>query len=472
MSNVLRNLPSVNELLDSPPLKPLVRRLSHNVVVTQVGRFLDGMRSQVQSTAAALHIPSPAELAQRIADWIASEQQGDVRPVINATGILLHPALGGPPLAAEAIQAAAAIASGYAAANFDKSLDVALTRSPAAEDLLVRLTGAEAATVVNNQASAAVIALAAVAAGREVLVSRGQLVEVAGSHRWSDLVAASGAVLREIGAANCTRTADYTAAIGERTAAILHIHTTAGGANQASLAELAALARRHKLPLVSDLGYGSLIDLSAVGLDVQPDAATVLRDGVDLAIVGGDRLLGGPTCGIIVGRRALLQSIDAHPLLPALRPDKTKLAALAATLRLYLDPNLAMRQVPLLSLLATPLENLKNRAERLGPQIGASRVASVAVIPGEALIAPGISAQKEIPAFCLALTPSTGTLQALAASLRVVKSSVIGQIDGDRLLLNLRTVLPRQDVELVAAFDDLAAVKGPANDSSEIPAAE
>jgi L-seryl-tRNA(Ser) seleniumtransferase len=469
LSNVLRNLPSVNELLDSPPLKSLMSRVSRNVVVTRVGRFLDGMRGQVQSAASALHVPSPADLAQRIADWIAAQEHPEVRPVINATGIFLHAELGGPPLAAEAIQAMVSVAGNYAALEADPSASETAPQCPAAERLVAGLTGAEAALVTSSHPGAAILTLAALAAGREVLVSRGQIVDVPGGHRLPDIAAASGAALREVGATNCTRLGDYSTAIGERTAALLYVHTPgATSADHPPLAELAALARRHKLPLVVDLANGALVDLSGYGIADEPTVGDFLKPGADLIIFSGNRLLGGPPCGLVVGRKESIGRISDHRLLPALRADKLTLAALAATLRLYQDPQLAERSVPLLSLLATPLENLKNRAERIAPQLAATGVAHVEIVKSEALLAQGVRPAPAIASYALAVTPTSGTAQALAMALRAGKSPVIGRPENGRLMLNLRAVLPRQDVELVAAFEAQAppepspdAVAGP-----------
>jgi L-seryl-tRNA(Ser) seleniumtransferase len=460
MSQVLRSLPSVNELLDRPPLKSLVRRLSHNMVVTQVGRFLDGMRSQVQSAATAMHVPAPAELAQRIADWIAAQQQPEIRPVINATGILLPADLGGAPWAAEAIQAAVAVASNYAAQDFDPSSNEPTQRSRSIERLVIGLVGAEAATVVNNHAGALVAALAGLAPGREVLIARGHLVEIPGSHRLPEIVAASGAVLREVGTTNCTRASDFAAALSERTAALLHVQTPVlASSQQPLLSELADLARRHNLPLIDDLGNGSLIDLSRYGVQSEPAVGDALLAGSDLVLFSGQRLLGGPPCGLIVGRRALIQTIERHPLMPALRADKVTLAALAATLRLYQDSELAERSVPLLSLLATPVENLKNRAERLAPQIAATGVGTVEIVTTRPHLATGDLPPNTIPSYALSVVPTTGSVLSLATALRGGRLPVVGRIQGDRLMLDLRTVLPRQDMELVIAWEELAAPK-------------
>lgn len=465
MSNLIRNLPSVNELLEKPPLKSLVRRLSHNVVVSQVGRFLDGMRSQVQSAATAMQVPTPAELAQRIADWI-STQQTEVRPVINATGILLHPELGGPPLASEAIQAAAAVAGSYASLEIDLASGESAPRMRAAQQQLTRLTGAEAAIIVSTHAGASLLSLAALAGGREVLVSRGQLVEIPGSHRLPEVIAASGAVLREVGTTNSTKTSDISAAIGEKSAAILHVQT----GERLPLAELAALARSHKLTLIAELGNGALVDLSHLGVQGEATARAALEDGADIVLLSGDRLLGGPACGIIAGRKSLIQAIEKHPLLPALRADKATIAALAATLRLYQDQALAERSVPLLSLLATPIENLQNRAERIAPQIAATGLAQVEVVKSQARLTPADPPARSLASVALALQPANAAAADLAVALRSGKSSVVAIEEGDRVLLDLRTIMPGQDVQLVAACDDLATPKPPSRDTSNAPA--
>ncbi len=463
MASVLRNIPSVGELLESPPLKSLVNRVSRNVVVTGVRQFLDDMRTQVQSAAAGVHVPSATELAQKIADWIASEEQPALRPVVNATGVLLHTGLGRAPLAEEAIAAIGEIARGYASVEIDLSSGERSQRGLAVERRLMRLTGAEAAAVVNNNAGATLLALAALATGREVIVSRGQLIEIGGSYRLPEVMAASGAILREVGTTNKTRASDYAAAINDQTAALLRAHTSnyaiVGFTEETPLAELVALGRRHNLPVIDDIGSGALVDLSPYGVYGEPLASESIRAGADLVLFSGDKLLGGPQCGIVAGRRTLVQQVMKHPLMRALRVDKLTLAALAATLRLYEDPALAERSVPLLTLLATPLENLRHRAERLAPQIAASGLAAVEVVAGQAYVGGGSLPNQALATICLALSPNSGTVDALAAALRGGRPSVVGRIHEGRLLLDLRSVPPRDDERIVAAFDALQTVK-------------
>jgi L-seryl-tRNA(Ser) seleniumtransferase len=465
MSSVLRNIPSVSELLDSPPLKSLVNRVSRNVVVSGVRQFLDDMRSQVQTAAAGVHVPSASELAQRIADWIAADQRSPLVPVINATGVLLHTGLGRAPLAEEAITAIGTLARGYASVELDLASGERSQRALAVERLLQRLTGAEAATVVNNNAGATLLTLAALAAGREVIVSRGQLIEIGGSFRLPEVMSASGAVLREVGTTNKTRSADYAAAIGERTAGLLRVHTSnyavVGFTEETPLAELVALGRKHNLPVIDDIGSGALVDLSQYGVKGEPIAAESIRAGADLVLFSGDKLLGGPQCGIIAGRRNLVQQIAQHPLMRALRVDKLTLAALAATLQLYRDPTLAERSVPLLTLLATPLENLRHRAERLAPQLEATGAVHAEVVTGQACVGGGSLPNQTIPTICVALTPTSGTVDALAQALRSGRPSVVGRIQDSRLLLDLRSVPPRDDAQIVLAAETLRAAKAP-----------
>lgn len=464
MSNVLRNIPSVSELLESPPLKSLVNRVSHNVVVGGVRRFLDDLRGQVHG-ATGINIPSPTELAERIADWIATTEQPPLRPVINATGILLHTGLGRAPLSDAAIAAVGAIAGGYASVEIDLASGERSQRIVAVERLLTRLTGAEAAVVVNNNAGATVLALAALAAGREVLVSRGQLIEIGGSYRLPEVMAASGAILREVGTTNKTRASDYAAAIGERTAAILRVHTSnykvVGFTEEAPLAELVALGRRHHLPVIDDIGSGALIDLAQYGIKGEPVAGQSIAAGADLVLFSGDKLLGGPQCGIGMGKRSYVERILKHPLMRALRVDKLTLAALAATLEPYQDPQLAERTIPLLSLLATSLENLRNRAERLAPQISATGVATAEVIEDEAYLGGGSVPSQAISTICLALTSKSHSASQLAAALRAGTPAVMGRIKEDRLLLDLRSVAPKFDVPLVEAVQALARPQTP-----------
>jgi L-seryl-tRNA(Ser) seleniumtransferase len=442
----------VSELLDSPPLKSVIRRVNRNVVVTKVRHFLDDLRGQVQGAAAGMNIPTPGELAERIAAWIAQSESPPLAPVINATGVLLPARFSGAPLAEEAILAAHHLAQGFAR----------LSDNPAAgvEERLIQLTGAEAALVTSNHAAATILALASLAAGREVVIARGEIFELDDGTRTSELIAASGAVLREVGSANKTRPADYAAAIGSGSAALVTIHDGLSAASnvapETSLADLVALARKHQLPLIQDLGPGGPVDLGRYGIGGQPLAAAVLKEGCDLVLLRGDKLIGGPRCGLLAGKAALIEKIRRHALYPALQAGPLALAALGETLRFYADANLAERSIPLLSLLATPIENLRNRAERLAPQMSAGGALSATVIASEARLTEGPAAGSGLPSCAIALVPQRGTVAALAASLESATPAVVGRVEADRVVLDLKAVLPRQDSQLVAAVEAVA----------------
>ena len=458
MAKILRNIPSVNELLESPPLRKLVDQVSHHVVVGGVRDFLDNLRGEVRSAAADIKVPHPSELAERIAEWILQEEQPPLRPVINATGILLHTGLGRAPLAEAALRAISETGHAYASVELDLASGQRSQRLVAVERLLRRLTGAEAAVVVNNNAAATLICLAALAGGRDVIVSRGQLIEIGGSYRLPDVMAQSGARLHEVGTTNKTRLSDYEQAIGDHTAALMRVHTSnykiVGFTEDVALGDLVELGRRHQLPVIDDIGSGALIDFSEFGVQGEPVASESIRQGADVVLFSGDKLLGGPQCGILVGKQKLLQAITRHPLMRAFRVDKITLAALAATLRLYRDPQLARQRIPLLALLSTSPENLHNRAERLAPQIAeAPSVASAEALEDRTFLGGGAVPTQDIPTWCIAIEPGPLSAEAFAAALRRGRPAVVGRVKENRVLLDLRSVFAHQDGELLAAVE-------------------
>lgn len=460
--NPLRNIPSVGELLESPPLKALVDRINRNAVVSAVRTVLDEMRTEVQTAAAEMTLPNVPDLAERIARRIMESETPLLRPVINATGILLHTGLGRSPLADVAIAEMTAVARDYASVEVDLPTGKRSRRSLAVENLLKELTGAEAALVVNNNAGATMLTLAALAAGREVIVSRGQLIEIGGSYRLPEVMTASGALLREVGATNKTHLLDYARAIGEQTAAVLLVHPSnfvvVGFTESVELPALVDLGHKHKLPVIHDIGSGALVDFNQFGFRGEPMAKESIHAGADVVLFSGDKLLGGPQCGIIAGRKTLVEKIERHPLARALRVDKITLAALAATLRLYRDPEKARLSVPLLHLLTTSVENLKNRAERLAPQMAAlkSVVSSAEAISDVTYLGGGSIPTQELSTWCVALRPAAWSVDRLAAALRTGTPAIVGRVREDRLLLDLRSVFPRQDTEMLSALEALS----------------
>ncbi len=458
-NNVFKNIPSVNELLETPALKNLVERVSHNAVVGEVRSFLDELRKEVSTRAddIDLPIPSTGEIAETIAGWISKAEQPRLHPVINATGILLHTGLGRAPMAAEAVEAVVAVAGSYASLEVDPESGQRSQRIQSVEKLLCELTGAEAAAVVNNNAGATLLTLAALATNQQVIVSRGELIEIGGSYRLPEVMAAGGAILREVGTTNKTRAADFDDACGEETAALMRVHTSnyriVGFTSAPTVEELVAVARKNDIAMIDDIGSGALTDFSKYGVAEEPVAADSIRAGADVVLFSGDKLLGGPQCGIVVGKSKFIDMIIKHPLMRALRVDKMTLAALTATLQLHRDPVKAESSVPLLKLLTTSTENLKGRAERLAPQLAElSSVASAEAVEDRAQLGGGSVPAQDIPTWCVALQPANMSVTQFAKQLRIGSPSIFGRVQNDRVLLDLRTVFPNQEAMLSDAI--------------------
>jgi L-seryl-tRNA(Ser) seleniumtransferase len=475
MQNPLRNLPSVNELLDHPQLKKLKDSASHNTVVSGVRTFLDNLRGEIKSATSDVHLPSSSELADRIARWIRQEDEDSLRPVINATGILLHTGLGRAPLAKEAVDAMSEVAAGYGSVEVDLYSGNRSQRVRAVESLLREMTGAEAAAVVNNNAAATLLTLTTLGVGKEIIVSRGQLIEIGGSYRLPDVMTASGALLREVGTTNKTRIGDFASAINQETAALMRVHTSnyvvVGFTEEPTLDELVALGRKRNLPVIDDIGSGALIDFSKYGVAGEPIASESVAAGADLVLFSGDKLLGGPQCGIIVGRRQWIEKILKHPLMRAMRVDKLTLSALAATLRLYRDPSKAENSIPLLSFLSTSTDNLKLRAERLAAQLASAEVISEAsAVEDMAMLGGGSMPTQQISTWCVSLRPAKGNVDQLARRLRSGEPSVFGRVQKDKLLLDLRTTFPGQDLDIVMAVNRISKSSEDSCDSNSVAA--
>jgi L-seryl-tRNA(Ser) seleniumtransferase len=460
MANILRNLPSVNQLLESPQLKRMVDNINHGVVAEGVRTFLDDLRTQVTEAKDDISIPTPNEIADKIADWLKAEDRPYLRRVINGTGIVLHTGLGRAPLAKEAIDAVSEIAHGYASVEISLDTGDRGQRVKAVERLICELTGAEAALVVNNNAAATMLTLSAMASGKEVIVSRGQLIEIGGSYRLPDVMECSGAKLKEVGTTNKTHLADYEKAIDpELTGALLKVHPSnfeiVGFTKTISTKELSVLSQKHNVPLIDDIGSGAMIDYSQFGLQNEPIASDSIRDGADVILFSGDKLIGGPQCGIVAGKKVYIDRILKDPLMRAMRVGKMTLAALHATLSLYRDDAKARQSVPLLRMLSMPVENLKLRAEKIAPQLNRHpMVASCEAVKEEAMLGGGSLPAQKIPTWCVAITPSV-SVDKLTAKLRNSKPAILGRVQKGKLLLDMRTVSPAEDLELLKAFEAL-----------------
>jgi L-seryl-tRNA(Ser) seleniumtransferase len=418
----LRDLPSVDEL---------VRGLDDPLAVEAARTVLARARVEIQAGS------NPGDLRVRLADELARVRRPRLQRVLNATGVIVHTNLGRAPLAEAALGRVIDTARGYSNLEYDLGEGARGSRQDHCADILRRLTGAEAALVVNNNAGAVLLALAALAEGREVVVSRGELIEIGDGFRIPDVLARSGARLVEVGATNRTRAADYESAIGPDTGLLLRVHQSnfrvVGFEERPTLKELARVAARHGLPLVDDLGSGSLVDLHD-----EPTARASLAEGADLVCFSGDKLLGGPQAGIVAGRADLVERLRRHPLQRALRADKLTLAALEGTLALYLDPERAWVEVPVLRMLREPAEQVRARAERLAALVGGEVEPTVARVGGGAL------PLAELESWACAVE------EELAARLRAHQPPVVAVVRDGRCLLDCRT-LAEDDLDEVAA---------------------
>jgi L-seryl-tRNA(Ser) seleniumtransferase len=388
---------------------------------------------------------------------LAALASPSLRPVINATGVIVHTNLGRAPLPQAALARVAAL-GGYSNLEYDLAAGQRGRRDVHAERLLCRLTGAEAAVVVNNNAAGTLVTLAALAAGREVIISRGELVEIGGAFRVPDVMAQSGAILREVGTTNRTRAADYAAAIGERTAAILRVHPSnfriEGFTERPALDELTTLAHRFGLPLIEDIGSGWLGPLPPPqSLDDEPAPASSILAGADVVLFSGDKLLGGPQAGIIVGSAACVGRVRRHPLMRALRVDKMTYAALEATLQEY-SAGRAAATIPVIRMITMTVEEVAPRAEAIASQL---RNAALIVesVDGVSTTGGGSAPGSQLPTRLIALRHRTLSAAQLEERLRSSEPPVIGRIEDDRVLLDVRTVPPEQDALLISLLEQL-----------------
>ena len=465
---LLRQLPAIDRLLNSSRLRELSTTHAHVQLREAAQRAVEELRRQLLDEAAPLPDISIAAAARLAAAHLHALETPSLRRVLNLTGTVLHTNFGRAPLAESALAAVAAVACGYSTLEYDLAAGQRGERHVHVEELLCRLTGAEGALAVNNNAGAVLLALSALAGGRSALVSRGELIEIGGSFRIPEIMAAGGVKLVEVGATNKTHLDDFRRAIGPDTALILKVHTSnyriLGFTAAVGGEELAALGRERGIPVLEDLGSGLLLDLAAFGLPREPTVRETLASGIDLVTFSGDKLLGGPQAGLLAGRRELVSQLKKHPLARALRLDKMTLAALEVTLRLYLDPPRALREIPALRMLAVTAAELQRRCLQLLPQLQAAAGdrATLELVEATATVGGGAMPLAELPGFALAVTPQHLSLQHLAERLRRADPPVIGRVQDERLLLDPRTLLPGEEPLLAAALGQ--ALGKPADD--------
>lgn len=449
MRERLRSLPSVDVLLQDPDCQSAMPRHGRTMVVEALRSTLAELRREAKINS-AIDLSREAIFRRLLARLDAADRPS-IRPVINLTGTVLHTNLGRASLPEEAVQAAAAAHRSACNIEFELATGIRGERDDHVVPLLRKLTGAEAALAVNNNAAAVMLALASVAAGKKVLISRGELVEIGGSFRMPEIIAAAGCRLCEVGTTNRTHVADYECAIDADTAAILKVHTSnyaiVGFTSAPEERELAALAHRHRLPFIVDLGAGSLIDLTRWGLPREQTPSETLRNGADLVTFSGDKLLGGPQAGLIVGGAEWLVRLRKNPFRRALRLDKGRLAAIEAVLRIYQDADTLPQALPVLRHLLRPADDIRAVAERIHPYFAEALGdrASVDVAPCESIIGSGSQPLARLPSFAVRLSPAPGEapsarLEAIALLLRQASVPIVGRVHAGALWLDCRVL--------------------------------
>lgn len=460
MQDELRRLPKVQTLLETDAAEQLIALHGREDVTDAVRAKLNITRAKIFAAGGASTTPVSAQaLFAEIAEELSARNANTLKRAINATGVIVHTNLGRARLAPEAIEAVAAVAANYSSLELSLEDGKRGSRHAHVEALICQLTGAEAAMVVNNGAAAILSCLSALASGKEVVASRGELVEIGGSFRMPDVISQSGAVLREVGTTNKTHLRDYEQAIGDATAILLKSHTSnfsiVGFTSTPDRKELSALARSHGKILVEDLGSGVLIDLAPYGLKEEPVVGAVIEVGVDLVTFSGDKLLGGPQAGIIAGKRALVEAVRRHPIARAVRIDKLSLAALRATLELYRPPHDPTSRIPVLKMLAESAGTIKARAEALAHALNPTAGLQTEIIETTARAGAGSLPQQDLPSTAIALTSDQYSAEQISKIFRTADTPIIGRIAQDRFLLDMRAVADDEIAKIAEAAQSL-----------------
>ena len=466
---LLQRLPGVDRLLDCARHSKTLRETPHSVLRNAARTALDALRHQLLKGNASVDAGDVEEAAvlQRIEALVATAMQPNLRHTINATGVVIHTNLGRSLLCQEAIDNLTVIASRYSNLEFNLDEGRRGSRYSAVEDLLCEITGAEAGLVVNNNAGAVLIALETVAKDREVIVSRGELVEIGGAFRIPDVMSKSGASLKEVGTTNRTHMQDYAGAIGEKTALLLKVHQSnfaiTGFTKEVTLKELVDLGGRHSVPVMEDLGSGTFVDFRRYGLPWEPTVQESVARGADIVTFSGDKLLGGPQAGIIVGKRTYLDAIKKNPINRALRIDKMTLAALESTLRLYREESRAVSRIPTLRMMMAPDSELADRADRLYACLQRIEDSRLVFMRDQvkSRIGGGSLPLLELPSHGVAVTFHDGSAQRTETFLRGHAPPIIGRIENDRFIMDVRTLQDDDLPHIEMAFKRMLKKESP-----------
>ncbi len=478
MTDERRRIPGVDRVLATPEVAQLLDRYPRDLVVESLRQVLDEARGSLAQgdragadaaggapgapgDAAAAEALLPEALARRVQALVEARSAPTLRTVINATGVILHTNLGRSPLSQDAVRAMVETGRSYSNLEFDLDEGVRGSRYDHCRGLLRELTGAEDALVVNNAAGALILALDTAAAGQGVVVSRGELIEIGGGFRIPEIVERAGTTLVEVGTTNRTRLDDYRAALDVKPGAVLKVHRSnfrvSGFTEEVPVGVLSRFCAEHALPLVYDLGSGLMLDLRVDGLPNEPTVASAVASGADLVLFSGDKLLGGPQAGLIVGGAEWIQKLRKNPLCRALRVDKVTLAGLEATIRTYRDPEAARSRIPVLRMIHESSDSVRERAERLSEALAPVAQAAggrVELVAGHSVVGGGTLPDGEIATWRVAIDPGSLSVDALQRRLRFGPTSVVARTEDNRVLIDLRTVDPSEEEDLVRALRD------------------
>lgn len=460
--DILRRIPKLDEVLQEQPLFDFFEENGNSVVTEAAREAIGALRAEIlemsNEIAESYDVAKldKTNVAMQVRDLLIEEDKNNLIAAINATGTILHTNLGRAPLCKEAVDNVTFVSKGYSNLEYDVKAGKRGSRHDIVSDLFAELTGAEAAMVVNNNAAATMIVLSSMAAGKECIVSRGELIEIGGAFRIPDIMAQSGAVLCEVGCTNKTKVVDYDAAINENTGAMMKVHKSnydiMGFTEDADLPGLVEVGKKHNIPVIYDMGNGLMIDMSKYGLD-EPNVPASLATGIDVMLFSGDKLLGGPQAGVIVGKKKYIDAMKKNPLARAMRVDKMTFAAMEETLKKYRDEKIALRDIPVLQMISASKDNLFERAKNLASMIRHNNAdVNISVVEVEDQIGGGSAPMVRLPGYAVAISSDEASTKGLERVLRKQETPIIARIQNDQLLLCVRTILDGEFEMIAEAF--------------------